>query len=353
MNVEIAERLAARRKEAGFSQEALAEKLGVTRQAVSKWERSESSPDTDNLIALAQLYGLSLDDLLYVDSSIRDDVAFEAQDRARQYRADTTAAGVGADAGAGAGAGADADEWFAPTDDAAAAEPAADYAGAAPDKDYVHINWRDGIHVKDAKTGEEVHVSWNGVHVKNPKREDEKPDDAQPVEAFVIDDEDDSRHWTPGVSVEINGEHYDSWKEAQDKHWFIVDDWKRSSKSPWMKFPFTLLALIAYLLMGILLNAWAVGLFIFFSIPLYHMLVAAIVRRKPSMFFTGIYPILAVAWFFWMAFVLNQAHPAWVIFLTIPIYEWLVISVRNWWSRRKRGAPAPGTSADSATPSAE
>lgn len=42
MNVEIAERLAARRKLAGLSQEALAEKLGVSRQAVSKWERSVS-----------------------------------------------------------------------------------------------------------------------------------------------------------------------------------------------------------------------------------------------------------------------------------------------------------------------
>lgn len=63
MNVEIAERLAARRKLAGLSQEALAEKLGVSRQAVSKWERSESSPDTDNLIALAKLYGVSLDEL--------------------------------------------------------------------------------------------------------------------------------------------------------------------------------------------------------------------------------------------------------------------------------------------------
>ena len=74
MNVEIAERLAARRKLAGLSQEALAEKLGVSRQAVSKWERSESSPDTDNLIALAKLYGVSLDELLYVDESIEDDV---------------------------------------------------------------------------------------------------------------------------------------------------------------------------------------------------------------------------------------------------------------------------------------
>ncbi|MEG1830480.1 MAG: helix-turn-helix transcriptional regulator, partial [Raoultibacter sp.] len=43
MNVEIAERLAKRRREAGFSQEELAARLSVSRQAVSKWERSESS----------------------------------------------------------------------------------------------------------------------------------------------------------------------------------------------------------------------------------------------------------------------------------------------------------------------
>ena len=88
MNVEIAQRLAERRKQAGLSQEALAARLGVSRQAVSKWERSESSPDTDNLIALAQLYGLSLDDLLYVDEEIRDDVTFEAADRAAKRQAE-------------------------------------------------------------------------------------------------------------------------------------------------------------------------------------------------------------------------------------------------------------------------
>ena len=91
MNVEIAQRLSARRKQSGLSQEALAEKLGVSRQAVSKWERSESSPDTDNLIALAQLYGVSLDELLYVDDEMRDDVAFEAVDRAAERAAATGA----------------------------------------------------------------------------------------------------------------------------------------------------------------------------------------------------------------------------------------------------------------------
>lgn len=65
MNLETANRLYELRKQQGLSQEELAEKLGVSRQAVSKWERSEASPDTDNLIALAKIYGLTLDELVF------------------------------------------------------------------------------------------------------------------------------------------------------------------------------------------------------------------------------------------------------------------------------------------------
>ena len=64
MNLEIANRLVELRRARGYSQEALAAALGVSRQAVSKWERAESAPDTDNIIALARLYGTSLDELL-------------------------------------------------------------------------------------------------------------------------------------------------------------------------------------------------------------------------------------------------------------------------------------------------
>lgn len=70
MNIEIANRLVTLRKEKGFSQEQLAEKIGVSRQAVSKWERSEASPDTDNLIILARLYEVSLDELLRTEDEI-------------------------------------------------------------------------------------------------------------------------------------------------------------------------------------------------------------------------------------------------------------------------------------------
>lgn len=74
MTIEIANRLVELRKKSGLSQEELADKLGLSRQAVSKWERAEASPDTDNLICLAKLYGVSLDDLLNTDLSI-DEIA--------------------------------------------------------------------------------------------------------------------------------------------------------------------------------------------------------------------------------------------------------------------------------------
>ena len=64
MNQKTADRLVELRKNAGYSQDELADTIGVSRQAVSKWERCESSPDTDNLIELARLYKVSLDELI-------------------------------------------------------------------------------------------------------------------------------------------------------------------------------------------------------------------------------------------------------------------------------------------------
>lgn len=52
------------RKSAGMSQEDLAERLGISRQAVSRWERGDALPDTDNLIRLSKLYSVSLDELV-------------------------------------------------------------------------------------------------------------------------------------------------------------------------------------------------------------------------------------------------------------------------------------------------
>lgn len=67
------------RKKSGLSQEAFAEKLGVSRQAVSKWECGASLPDTDNLITISNLYGVSLDELVGKVSPAPEASAPEAQ----------------------------------------------------------------------------------------------------------------------------------------------------------------------------------------------------------------------------------------------------------------------------------
>ena len=60
----FAEILREHRTSRHISQEYVAEQLNVTRQAVSKWENGTSEPSTANLIALAKLYGISLDELV-------------------------------------------------------------------------------------------------------------------------------------------------------------------------------------------------------------------------------------------------------------------------------------------------
>lgn len=78
MTIELGNRLAELRKQHGLSQEELADQLGVSRQAISKWERGEASPDTDNLIELARIYNISLDELLGLKGSDEDKEKFGA-----------------------------------------------------------------------------------------------------------------------------------------------------------------------------------------------------------------------------------------------------------------------------------
>lgn len=127
MNVETANRLVQLRKKRGYSQEELAEKLGLSRQAVSKWERAEASPDTDNLIALSKLYGITLDELVTGCSSGKE---------ANEEQADKT------------GSGEKKKEYV--------------YIGLGGvhvenEKDSVHISFKDGIHVESEN--DSVHMN--------------------------------------------------------------------------------------------------------------------------------------------------------------------------------------------------
>ena len=72
----ISEKITNLRKEKNLSQEAFAEALGVSRQSVSKWESGAALPDTDKIIAMSELFGVSTDYLLKDDAVSTEPVAY-------------------------------------------------------------------------------------------------------------------------------------------------------------------------------------------------------------------------------------------------------------------------------------
>lgn len=305
MDLAMAQRLVNRRKAAGLSQEALAAQLGVSRQAVSKWERSESSPDTDNLIALAALYGVSLDELLYGEAV--DD----------------------ADCSEDSDAGAEA------SDEAEEDEDSADNTSRS-DKPLVDISLAHGIHVIDPDKGEEVHVGWNGIHVTNDRKGEEVHVGPGGVHVDTLEDDGHSVHTNADGTVTIDGETFSSWKEAHDKLDHHGKHFHTKLGRAWNKFPFPALVALAYLALGIVYGTWGMGLFLVFLIPVYYAIGDFIDRRRLSKLIEVIYPAAAIAWFLYMWLCLGQPHPAWVILVTIPVVGVLMHWCRKQWKHRKQ-----------------
>lgn len=73
MRHSLGEVLRAERTRCKMTQEFVAESLGVSRQAVSKWENGVADPSTANLLALAKLYGVSAEELLKQVATPKDD----------------------------------------------------------------------------------------------------------------------------------------------------------------------------------------------------------------------------------------------------------------------------------------
>lgn len=212
MNIEIANRLVQLRKQYGYSQEELASKIGLSRQVVSKWERAESSPDTDNLILLARLYGVSLDELMQTDDEIP-----EPREEPANNRTNFT-------------------------------------------------------------------ITMNGRNVK-PESRDSKG--------------------KVHIDVEI-----DKGKRRIDIDAVLV-----------------LLVLIAFVVMGFVWNLWHPGWIVFLFIPILELVIKWIIdgERTVRAFFKAFpFAVLVVAAYLLMGFVWNLWHPGWTIFLAIPLYYVIV-----------------------------
>ena len=84
--MDIAERLQELRKKAGYSQEQVAEQLGLSRQAVSKWESGQGKPEIDNVVKLVELYGVSADYILLGIENSTPTPATEKKKLSKEYR---------------------------------------------------------------------------------------------------------------------------------------------------------------------------------------------------------------------------------------------------------------------------
>ena len=78
--LKISENIAALRKQAGITQEDLANKLNVSNQAVSKWEAGKCCPDIEILHELAAFFGVSIDELLLGECRIKTKLQDETKD---------------------------------------------------------------------------------------------------------------------------------------------------------------------------------------------------------------------------------------------------------------------------------
>lgn len=236
-------RLSKYRKKKGLSQEELAFKLDVSRQAVSKRERDEASPDTNNLISLAKIYGVSLDDLLYkdpdeIENKKDEEVERENKDNLKSHR----------------------------------------------NKEYVSVG-PNGIHIVDDE--DEVHIDRTGIKIHSSDEDDDIE-----VGTSVFGSIKSQFPKTMLIKSIINSTGYllfaviylilgftlpngDGWRI----YWTLIfiPDIFNSLLNCFMykkvtSFNITFLVLFAYLFTGMYLNLWHPTRIIFFAIPLFYLI---------------------------------------------------------------------------------
>lgn len=244
MNLIMAERFAQLRKKAGLSQEELAEKLGISRQAVSKWERAESSPDTDNLIALSKLYGLSLDELLLLNQ---------------------------------------------------------------PEKK--EESETEKFHRQAQTFEQQIHDEMNGSPTFSYEQdpfEGEAPATLQPPYPFEEESGPDPMPQEP------------IWQDSQpfeeDARKEFIKNIRNQRQEMWQRIhrnfdgAFPLIIVCLYLVAGFFFDWWHPAWLLFLTIPIYYA----------GLY--GSYPVLVTLLFLLAGFCFSWWHPAWLLFLTIPLF---------------------------------
>lgn len=261
MNIEVANRLYQYRKKMGISQEELAEKIGVSRQAVSKWERAEASPDTDNLIELAHVYGVTLDELLQGQTEpAAEETAAEEDADASEQSEESPRRGINFDS----------------------------------EDEKVHVGW-DGIHVHD-KHGTKVDIDRKGVFV------------TENGEQKVYTDADGRVHKSEDIAAQGHKDHRSAWEMIPypiitviayllfgffnvcggwgfgwiifltiPLYYTIIEAIRKRDAA---KFAYPVLVVIAFLVIGFMWGLWHPGWVLFLTIPVYYGIISAIRKAR-------------------------------------------------------------------------
>ncbi|OPZ34311.1 MAG: HTH-type transcriptional regulator ImmR [Tenericutes bacterium ADurb.BinA155] len=311
MNIEIANRLVELRKKSGLSQEELAAKLGLSRQAVSKWERAEASPDTDNLVCLAKLYGVSLDDLLDTDQSV-DDIARNAKEQQSE---------------AGPKAGSEA--------------KASTSEEANPKEQEKATSSSSGtIHLEDGSDKVDIDLSGLNININNEKKGAFSSGSSDKKSSTVIDETGIHTTSENGKRVDIDDSGIHISKDGQTTT--VVGNGEYHMKKKQSAFDIVrdvlsgticVLCLAAYLLMGFLWTdqnaGWIIGWTVFFLVPLVPGVFEAIKKKR---FCEFPYPVLVTGVYVFLGLYGNYIgknywHPWWILFLSIPLYYVLFATV--------------------------
>lgn len=276
MNIEIANRLVQMRKKNNLSQEELAAKLGISRQAVSKWERAESSPDTDNLIMLARLYNISLDDLLKTEGPVEPESHTSTDDTGTNNTYANPAGNNATPFGGSTYSGAD-NTYTNPTENSANPFGGSNYSNT----NNAYANPAGNSTNYTYTTGNQPPL-WGNPMYANPARPPREPID--PAHAIS--------EIAPVLSIMVLQLIFTVIPALH----FLVSGM------------FAPLTALLYLVLGFCFRQWHPGWLIFLMIPVFYA----------GLY--GGYPIIMTILFLLAGFVFDKWHPAWMLYVTIPFF---------------------------------
>lgn len=256
------------RKEAGLSQEELADRLAVSRQAVSKWERGEALPDTNNLIRLARLYNVSIDEI----------VGYAPE---KETSADENKAAGGADDAKDTDNASGAD-GAKETDNASGADNAND-DGNADGED-------DEYFTQDGETKKYYSKTKGGKHIRFET-------DGKQKRIIISDDDDDD----------------------DDDDDMDSDDYprRRTRLCDVLDGVYTILCVAAFFVWGAVFNGWEIAWTLFMTIPIFTSIVACVRKKRVGKFN---FPCFVAFVYLLFGMIFNIWHPLWIIFLLVPAF---------------------------------